>query len=169
MCALVVVGMLGPAASAHDHRPPSRPVLTIGDARQRGRPISELWLERIDADECEMAAGWSDISFPRSVPFESGSAATVGLRKEAPPVEWEIRMWDRVDRRGRVEGEGHPVPAVLVPGEGATGWALQFAPDPVTRHAYIRLDVFWQDEEGCSRPPDLGSQTGRWTYHLRAS
>lgn len=160
--------MLLPAASAHDHRPPDRPMLSVGEARQKGRPITELWLERIDADECEMAAGWSDLSFPRGVAFERGSTASVRLAKGTPPVEWEIRMWERADRHGRVDGEGRPVPAVLTPSAGASGWVLHFAPDPVARHAYLRLDVFWQDEEGCSQQPDLGSQSGRWTYHLRA-
>lgn len=157
-------------ASGHDHRPPRNPVLTVGAKRQPGRSVEVAWRERIDENECEFGHGWNVTTFPSAIPYSSGSHATLVLRKKSPPREWSLQAWTSVTRKGRPKGEPKLVPALLVPEVGRAPdprWTLRFVPPRFASHLYLRLDVFWADEEGCSRTPDLGSQMGGWTYHLR--
>lgn len=169
---LAMTSALGASrAGAHDHRPPPNPVLVVDSERQRGRPVHVSWLERIDDDECEFSDGTSSLTFPRPLRLDEASVAAILLKKKAPPLEWEVRAWTKVDAAGHPVGAGEVVPSAVVHEPSSTQrrapWSVQFFAPGRTRHLYVRLDVYWADEENCSAVPDLGSQSGSWTYHLK--
>ncbi|MDQ3646451.1 MAG: hypothetical protein M3345_05880, partial [Actinomycetota bacterium] len=162
--------LAGDGAWSHDHRPPPDPALTIGAKRQVGRPIHITWRERVDENECELSDGFDFTTFPSATSFPSGSDGTIVLRKKSPPREWQLQVWRSVTRKGRPKGQPERILAGLVPQVGSAPpdrWELRFVPPSSADHLYLRLDVFWADEEGCASTPDLGSQIGSWTYHLR--
>lgn len=157
---------------ANDHRPPPAPHLTIGEVSQRGRLIHSSWLSPYDRQFCEQSVGSSSVTFPTALPYVGGDVADITLRKVAPPWEWSVRAWTRVNKAGRPRGNADVVPAVLVPVRRGTGqppraWRLSFAPPLTGRHWYVRVDAYWADENECSSTLDLGSQSASWTYHLR--
>jgi hypothetical protein len=85
-------------------------------------------------------------------------------------LEWQLKAWRAVTRKGRPKGAAEAVPAILLPvaGDGPPrSWKVVFVPPISAAHVYLQLDAFWADEEGCGGNPDLGSQEGTWTYHLR--
>jgi hypothetical protein len=157
-------------AWSHDHRPPRNPALTVGTERQVGRPIHLTWTRRVGPNECDSADGFGGTTFPKAIPFAPGSGASITLRKASPPREWQLSAWTAVDRTGRPKGQPETVPAALLPpSEGGVPdrWQLHFATPVSGDHVYLQLDVYWADEESCGGSPDLGAQSGSWTYHLR--
>ncbi len=172
LIALIVIGV-GSTAVAHDHRPPPRSVLTTGGREQRGLFFETYWLSRYDERFCELSRGFGEVTFPSSIRHRVGSPAMITLRKASPPREWSLQFWNRVDKGGHPKGAPTVLPATLAPlpsrtGEAPRAWQLVFVPPVHKRHVYLRVDVFWADEDGCSfSAVDLGDQSASWTYHLR--
>jgi hypothetical protein len=172
--ALLVAGVLltlvPHAASAHDHRPPPSPLLTVGDQTQRGLAISTAWVYS-DPPFCVTQYGDGFWTFPRATRYTEGSLATIKLRKAAPPRDVEFTAWRELNRRGIPKGVAEPVPTTLTPVLTASGsvkaWELKFVPPLQADHLYLNLWVHWADEDGCGGGVDLGSQDVTWTFHLR--
>ena len=173
-CVLVVAALLfglsPQATSAHDHRPPPSPLLTVGDQDQRGRWMSSAWA-RSDPPYCVVTFGHALWSFPTAARYTEGSPATIKLRKAAPPREVQLLAWRRVNRRGAPRGAAEPIPTAIVPVVGSSGavkaWELTFVSPPQAEHLYLALRVYWADEDGCGGQADIGSQNATWTFHLR--
>lgn len=165
---LIGISMVPVPAAAHDHRPPRATLASAAD-QQRGRPLHSAWLARADSRFCDFMTRRALPSFPRALPHATGEEVRILLPKAAAPLELSVEAWRAVGSDGRPKGARETVPAALVPrleGTQVAAWEIRFVPPPVTPHLYLAVEAYWADEESCSRPPDLGSQSASWAFHL---
>lgn len=164
-----LLSLIAPA-HAHDHVGP-RAALVSGETRQPGRSYHSDWIRPTrDGRACLLSGGSGTLKVPKAVAHEAHEAVIVRLHKSALPREVEVRRWPRVDEHGMVTGDPTPVPFSLKPhvvDGAARAWDVVVAPTPQTEDVYLDVAGYWADEDGCSRPPDLGSQYKAWLFHLR--
>lgn len=130
------------------------------------------WARRVTLEECNVTFGDAPITFPRALrhPF-ADSPVFVRLRKDEMPVEYQIEVWRSIRRGGSPRGSSVSIPAALAPQwrDGTiVAWDLQFQPPYSSGHLFLMVTAYWPDETNCLPPPDLGSQFGSWTFHMRS-
>lgn len=156
-------------ARAADHRAP-RATLRVGDEIRNGRLYhSDGWARKAkDPRFCVATFGTGFPTFGKPIVYPLGEELVIRLHKSAPPVEVEVQTWPRVDEDGMARGTPSPVPWVLRPyvDGNVRAWELVISPPVTAGHVYLGVGAYWPDEDGCSPPPDLGSQYAAWTFHL---
>jgi hypothetical protein len=129
-----------------------------------------MWLKHIEGNICEAVHGQNVNRFPDALRV-GNSMPSVRLKKPSRPVRVRVVLWRRVDRKGRPAGERESVPHMLRPyfREGQmVGWEVVLTLPDTPRHVYLQTTAHWRDEEGCHEfAPDLGSQWGKWRFHLK--
>ncbi len=156
------------SAGAEDHRAPRARL--VHDPGQTGRYLYDDWVLRRRDGSCYREGGDNFLGFPASIRVERGERVRIRLKKDDPPIEWALEAWTEVNASGQPEGDPLQVAAGLTPHPPAkdiVAWDLNFLPPPTANHLYLRLQAFWTDDEGCVPPPDLGSQSAGWTFHVR--
>lgn len=169
--AMLVTSLVTSEARADDHRRPSS-ALIVSSERQAGRPVHWSWARRVGPDECIVTDAVGPTTFPHALRYGfADEAVFVRLRKDEMPVEYSLEAWRSVRRDGTPRGSSQPVPATLMPhrrdGE-IVAWDLHFQPPYLSGHVFLMATAYWPDETGCLSPPDLGSQSASWTFHIRS-
>lgn len=168
---LVAAALFGviPSSVAHDHRPPQVSLETT-TATQDGKRIYAYWPRQKDG-RCKVTGHFDFTTFPRTIPYATGTTAGITLFKPEAPVNFVMRAWRRVGEDGRPYQAPEVVPMLLEPvreGAETVAWRLEFLPDLVEGDLYLQLEVYWRDEEGCGPAADAGAQQASWTFHLEA-
>jgi hypothetical protein len=170
LLALLIVGLSNVSdAVAHDHKVPKAALLT-SERRQQGQLLQSKWLDRFDADQCDILFRSAIPNFPRAVQAGYGADVRVRVQKAAVPLEISVKAWRRLDEDGLPRGEAETVPAMVQPyieqGQPKAWDAVILLPGAEARHFYIALEAWWADEQNCVPPPDLGSQSATWAFHV---
>jgi hypothetical protein len=168
---IAALSALGRSAVAHDHRPPLKALLTIGNDSSRGRPVSYGWIRPDRNDDRFCMATFADgFGWPRARAYVAEeTTGSILLPKSAPPLE--VRFVAYLDGHSSgPHGPSVPLPYVLRPATletQPTAWTLDFML-PRTEEFFLELEAAWRDEEGCTQEPDLGEQYVMWRWRLRA-